>query len=151
MMTNEQEKNKALIERFPFLLPWYGRDDDGRIADDYDYETTMLDRIPSGWRVAFGEEMCEEILAALLSSGNTREDGLAALKEYYISDIKEKYGQLRWLDSGGVDEVIRKYEKLAERTCISCGKPATRLSTHWISPYCDQCGPEYERYVGIEE
>lgn len=38
---------------------------------------------------------------------------------------------------------------------ICCGKPATQITTGWISPYCDDCIPQYEgepfRTIPIEE
>ena len=36
-------------------------------------------------------------------------------------------------------EIIEKYENLSYHTCINCGKPATKISTGWICPYCDNC------------
>lgn len=60
---------------------------------------------------------------------------------------------LRWYDSGFTAhgyEIIEKYSALSARTCICCGKPATRISRGWIAPYCDECGPRNERYTPIE-
>ena len=142
--------NQELIERFPFLLPQYGRDEKGRLSPDFDFSFTELDFMPDGWRIAFGEQMCEEIKEALLASGKSKEEGLATLYEYRILEIKEKYGQLRWYDTGGADEITEKYLKISERICVECGKPATRQSTHWICPYCDDCGPIHEKYVPIK-
>lgn len=59
-----KEENKALIERFPFLLPRNRWTDE--IPDDFNYDYTELDAMPNGWRIAFGEQMCEEIAEALL-------------------------------------------------------------------------------------
>ena len=143
------QNNRKLIERFPFLLPGYGRNEDGSISSDFDYSFTELDSMPAGWRKAFGEKMCEEIKEALLSSSSTETERERALREYRILEIKEKYGQLRWYDSGSVNDIIDKYSRLSETICVRCGKPATRWSTHWISPYCDDCGPKYERYVPV--
>lgn len=30
-----------------------------------------------------------------------------------------------------------------EFTCIVCGRPATKISTGYISPYCDDCYQQY--------
>ena len=66
--------------------------------------------------------------------------------------IKEKYGSLRWYDSGGnieiMREIIPKYEEESLHTCICCGKLATKISKGWISPYCDKCigNREYTEY-----
>lgn len=154
-----KDRNRALCERFPFLIPsnrWSGM----RITEaggggyypgnpseipDYDWEYTELDAMPDGWRKAFGEQMCQEIMDELVANN--------MLDDYRILQIKEKYNRLRWYDSGFTAhgfEIIEKYSALSARTCICCGKPATRISCGWIAPYCSECGPENERYTPIE-
>ncbi len=135
-METAKEQNKKLIERYPFLTPrnrWTGK-----IPEDYDYSYTELDAMPDGWRIAFGEQMCEEIREELLKAG--------CLEKYRITQIKEKYGSLRWYDFGCTDKMIQqiipKYEKLSAYTCICCGKPATQIALGWISPFCDDCVPK---------
>ena len=146
-MDTTQEYNKQLIEKYPFLMPynvWTGK-----IDEDYDYEYTWLDDMPDGWRKAFGEQMCQEIKDALL------EEGEQILMDYRIDQIKEKYGYLCWYDSWTtkkVQDIICKYEDLSARTCISCGKPATKISRGWICPWCDDCASEkLEDYIPISE
>lgn len=88
-----------------------------------------------GWRKAFGIQMCKEIRAALLKHG------WKCLFKYRITQIKEKYGTLRWYDLNSTQEIqdiINKYEDISYRTCVVCGKPATKISTGWICPYCDE-------------
>ena len=132
---DKREYNKQLIEQYPFLMPyniWTGKP-----IEDYDYEYIWLDDMPDGWRNAFGLQMCEELKQALLEEG-----GKKLLSEYKIVQIKEKFGYLRWYDSWTtkkVQDIIHKYEDLSARTCIQCGKPATRITTGWIAPYCDEC------------
>ena len=142
------EENKALIERFPFLMP-HNRFTD-KIPEDFDYHYTELDAMPDGWRIAFGEQMCQEIKDALIE--------IDYLDKYRITQIKEKYGMLRWYDFGAsrkIYDIISKYEGISQVTCICCGKPATKITTGWISPYCDDCVPHYEgepfQTVPIEE
>lgn len=97
---------------------------------------TELDAMEKGWRKTFGIKMCKEIKTAL------KRDGW--LYKYRITQIKEKYGSLRWYDNHYTEElqtIIDKYEQLSASTCIICGKPATKTSTGWISPYCDECAP----------
>ena len=106
---------------------------------------TELDAMPSGWRKAFGLQMCEEIKQELLKT-----KGL--IFKYRITQIKEKFGGLRWYDQNTTNEIlsiIAKYEDLSYKTCISCGKPATKISKGWISPYCDDCIGSHE-YTLIE-
>lgn len=134
-MDMTKEQNRKLIERYPFLLP-HNRWTD-KVPEDYDYSYTELDAMPDGWRIAFGEQMCEEIRQELVKIGY--------LDKYRITQIKEKFGALRWYDHGCTEkmlrEIIPKYENLSAYTCIRCGKPATRITLDWICPFCDDCVP----------
>lgn len=95
---------------------------------------TELDAMDKGWRKAFGIQMCKEIKAELKKHPDL-------MKKYRIMQIKEKYGSLCWYDNYSTKEIfdiIMKYEEISARTCIVCGKPATKISTGWICPYCDE-------------
>ena len=147
-MRLSKEKNKELIERFPFLMPHNRWTDE--TPEDFDYSYTELDAMPDGWRKAFGEQMCEEIREELVR--------VDYLDKYRITQIKEKYGTLRWYDFGCTERILReiipKYVHLSARTCIRCGNSATKVSTGWVSPYCDTCADDigqYKRFVSIEE
>ena len=97
---------------------------------------TELDAMDTGWRKTFGIQMCKEIRSALLKYG------WECLFNYRIMQIKEKWGELCWYDSHApreVFDIIRKYEDISRHTCIDCGAPATKMSTGWICPYCDNC------------
>jgi len=156
-MEINREENKRLCNTYPFLIPsnrfsgkrincgekgfWPGAPDE---IPEWDYEYTELDDMPDGWRIAFGEQMCAEIKQALLDEG-----GEKLLDEYRIVQIKEKYGSLRWYDSWTterIQQIIDKYENLSMRTCIHCGRPATKISRGWISPYCDKCASPHGEY-----
>ena len=142
-----EEYNKDLLEKYPWLTPynvWTGEP-----LEDYDYEYTLADDIPRGWRIAFGDQMIEE-LDQLLKKYNLE-------KEYRITQIKEKYGGLRWYDNGFPEEGykeytdwLHKYEDLSFRTCIRCGKPAIGLTKGWIMPLCKDCMKDMP-YDPIEE
>lgn len=145
------EKNKELCRKYPFLIP-YNRWSGMLITEasnggywpgspesipEYDYSYTELDDMPEGWRIAFGEQLCDELKQELELSNQ--------MDKYRIIQIKEKYGILHWYDNSQSKkcmDIISKYVKLSERTCICCGKPATRITTTWISPYCDDCCKE---------
>lgn len=142
-----KEENRRLVEKYPFLLP-HNRWTEKK-SDSYDYSYTELDNMPQGWRQAFGEELCKEIKQELESTNN--------LDNYRITDIKEKYGLLRWYDFGGTEkmarEIIPEYVTRSKYTCIRCGIPATKISIGWISPYCDECANKishYEHFVDID-
>ena len=142
-----EEYNKDLLEKYPWLTPynvWTGEP-----LEDYDYEYTLADDIPRGWRIAFGDQMIEE-LDQLLKKYNLE-------KEYRVTQIKEKYGALRWYDNGFPEEGykeytdwLHKYEDLSFRTCIRCGKPAIGLTKGWIMPLCKDCMKDMP-YDPIEE
>ncbi len=104
---------------------------------------TELDAMDKGWRNAFGIAICKEIKKALRKAGYIR--------KYRIMQIKEKWGELCWYDSGApkeVFEIIRKYEDISRRTCIECGRPAKYVSTGWVEPYCEECLPIKIRSAG---
>lgn len=97
---------------------------------------TELDAMESGWRKAFGIQMCKEIKKELKKH--------KFLYKYRIVQIKEKFGYLHWYDGGSpkdskIYDIIRKYEQISAKTCGECGKLATKISKGWIYPYCDDC------------
>lgn len=134
MLSNEEIKsiNKKLCEEFPFLLPRNVWTD--KLDEDYAYEYTWLDQMPQGWRDNFSIDMCKEIKEALIRAD--------CLDKYRISQIKEKYGELRWYDFGApttVHDIVHKYARLSHYICINCGKNADYVTLDWISPFCKDC------------
>ena len=133
--TREQLKNWILCGKYPFLIPRY--DWSGEIVKDYDYTSTYLDDIPVGWKIAFGEMMCEEIKQELIRCNY--------LNEFRIVQAKEKFGGLRIYTNGEpvdckVQQIIDKYSTLSENICVICGKPDVPITNNgWISPYCKKC------------
>jgi hypothetical protein len=130
---DKKRENKKLIERYPFLLPWHRLT--GKHPTEFDFGFTELDAMPDGWRVAFGEDICKEIMEELVQND--------CVDTYRILQIKEKYGQLHWYSQGGTErihhEIVPKYEKMSRRICVQCGQPATLISLNWITPQCDTC------------
>ena len=129
---DDRNENRRLIEQYPFLLPWG--------TDSANFESTELDPMPTGWRIAFGEELCKEIMEEL-----TRNN---CVDSYRIIQIKEKHGVLRWYSQGGTErihrEIVPKYEKRSRRICIQCGQTATLVSLDWTAPWCDACAEELD-------
>ena len=135
---SEKEKirlNKKLIKKYPFLLPknvWTGED-----LEDYDYSWTLLDEVPKGWRITIMPIFLEDLRKELIK--------FDYLDKYYITQIKEKYGELRWYDSGypegsKVEDIVEIYCYLSGNVCIKCGKPdVPMINDSWISPYCLNC------------
>ena len=130
--------NKELCEKYPFLIPRNRWTD--AIPEDYNFEYTELDSLEDGWRTAFGEQLCEELKEALIKTN--------CLDDYRITQIKEKWGFLHWYSNTNdeIRKVISKYEKISKYTCGHCGKPATKVGTGWIYPYCDECADKLAKY-----
>jgi len=129
--------NKELCDKYPWLIPtnrWTGE----RVKD-FNYEFTELDDMPRGWRIAFGEQIIEELDEEMQTwSAAEREN-------FRITQIKEKWGHLCFYTNGESEkfrEIIGKYSVTSRVTCIYCGKPGRWISRGWISPFCDECARE---------
>ena len=115
--------NKNLIKKYLWLTPtssWSGKKitdccgpngekgfwpDEPEKHPDYDYEYTWLDDMPEGWRIAFGDQIVEEIHQELVKYNY--------VDQYSLCQIKEKYGGLRWYDNGTpVGKLSEKYEEI---------------------------------------
>ena len=131
MAADKQTENKKLIEQYPFLLPQHSVSG----THSTDFESTVLDDMPAGWRTAFGGNLCKEIMEELVQND--------CVDSYQVLQIKEKYGELRWYSQGGTErihrEIVPKYEKMSRRICIHCGRPATLVSKSWVAPWCNAC------------
>lgn len=69
-----------------------------------------------------------------------------------VTQIKEKFGGLRFYYDGGddtVDGMVRMAESWAARTCEVCGNPGTSRSGGWIRTLCDE--HEAERQAEMKE
>ena len=143
-LTAEQRKNYDLCMKYPILIPLNARDD-----GDYMYKYTELDRMPSGWRIAFGEDWVREIQEVLNKLPEEERD------EVCILDIKEKYGYLHAyfnFYNKELNKVLQKYADLSKRICVACGKPATKISWSWICPWCDDCSMKIRtKMIDIDE
>ena len=98
-----------------------------------------LNCIPEGWK-----ELAQQMVQECEAIDPT----------YTIEDLKEKFGSMRvysycksWYDDKEIEDygfaisdIENKYEILSARTCCKCGRPATKISTGWILPWCDECG-----------
>ena len=130
--------NTYLCIRFPFLK---GRDYQDKPHYPFIQWGSWYGNIPKGWRKAFGIQLCKELKDALKRCNY--------LKQYRITDVKEKFGALTIYDCGApmrdVHDIINKYEYISARTCIECGRPAKYFTTGWFSPYCEDCIDDYRK------
>jgi hypothetical protein len=61
------------------------------------------------------------------------------------TQVKEKYGTLRFYYTGGddyVDGVVALAEYMSGVTCETCGAPGTTRGTGWVRTLCDQHADE---------
>ncbi len=136
------EYNKKLVEDYPFLMP-YNRFTGEPVGD---YEFTELDSMPNGWRLAFGDRMLHEIKEELIKENY--------LDNYRVTQIKEKWGELRWYDNGcskELSDILDKYTLLSRYTCIDCGNKADYISKGWVAPLCNTCTHDLMRNKNIPE
>lgn len=140
--------NKKLLKQYPWLQP-RNRFTDELIPNDDNH--TELDEMPEGWRIAFADEMCKEIHEVLLKTNS--------VDSYRVLQVKEKYGKLCWYHTFAPDElepIINKYEEISKKTCIICGRPATKIHKNWIGPLCDECVKKAlknleKQFISLEE
>lgn len=141
----DRVNNFRLIFKYPFIYPrnvWNGK------KNSHFFGFTILDFIPRGWRKAFGLQLCEDIRKALEVMPKDERN------TFWIYSIKEKWGSIRidcsWYIKE-IEDVISKYEKLSEVTCINCGKPAEYLTCGYILPYCKDCVPKKNKKRKIKK
>ena len=69
-------------------------------------------------------------------------------KKVVVSQVKEKFGTLRFYIYGGNDEVhdlIYKAEIKSETTCEQCGKRGKLRGKGWLVTLCDKHWKEYKK------
>ena len=96
---------------------------------------TELDAMEPGWRKAFGIQMCKEIKKELKKYN--------FLHKYRITQIKEKFGELRWYDSGipkdsKILDIIEKYSEISYKTSIQHCPHAVKQSHRYGRMACQQ-------------
>ena len=137
----EIKKNKKLIKEFPFLFP--SRHSSGKPIKNYDYTWTELINLECGWIKSFGIEMCQRLKENLLKADY--------LYKYQITQIKEKYGTLRWYDNGVPDSIAEEHERIIEYyedksklVCTYCGKETKYITVNgWTNYVCEDCFNDY--------
>ncbi len=94
--------------------------------------------------IAFGFEVSKYWLPILAKgfddiSAIVKEQGL---KDFRITQVKEKFGGLRiycMYYTDEIDEVIDRMEAEVETVCESCGKPGELRTEGWMVVRCDEC------------
>ena len=126
------EKNKELIERYPFLLPRNVFTD--KVDEDYDFSYIRgIGEIPAGWNKLF-LQMCEDLRKQLVKDGE--------LDSFRFTQIKEKYNRMELYNCGCSTKAYRildKYTNMSQYVCTVCGKPATKETHGYVASFCDKC------------
>lgn len=89
--------------------------------------------IPRGWLKLVYElsSKIEEIIEC---------QGRAGYDHCYASQVKEKYGTLRFYMATETDEIsklIEEYENISAHTCEICGEPGKLYDNGWCHTYCE--------------
>ena len=73
---------------------------------------------------------------------NLIEELIAVGWDKQITQVKEKFGSLRFYTGGLTDEqreIVRRYENLSTETCEKCGAKGKIESNHgWLSCVCEE-------------
>ncbi|HEX8586144.1 MAG TPA: hypothetical protein VF680_17260 [Allosphingosinicella sp.] len=59
----------------------------------------------------------------------------------HITQVKEKFGGLRFYTNGLTQEqrlIVDKYEELSYHTCEECGEPGKVRNDGWVTVLCDK-------------
>ena len=92
------------------------------------------------------EALCSNI-QHYLNWINMNHEKHPVVEQVVVTQIKEKFGGLRFYYDGGDDRVIgmvRMAESWADAVCEDCGAPATKKTRGWIRNVCDKHFEERE-------
>ena len=120
------EQNRYLIEQYPWLCSY-------EISKDCDYNGTLLDILPSGWRDLI-LDLCAKLKELL--------DKYDLADKYRVAEAKEKWFMLRWYDyladgsemPQDIVDLVMRYEEQSQYVCMFCG--SDKSST---KPCCTSC------------
>lgn len=128
------EKDKQLCEKYPELFR--DRNDKGS-------------REPIAWGIEC-DDGWYDLISVLCNciqnemnnfTTNKPQDEVEALA-IKVTQIKEKFGGLRFYTTGGNDRVhgmITMAESMSYKICEVCGQPGNTRNTGWIKVMCDPC------------
>lgn len=134
------------------------------------HDRSMLGGMPDGWAFAFGVELCEDVRTILIAMEPDGISDTEQLLTYRVSQVKEKFGELRWYAGGGlvredlgsangrrhdgiarqtIDGIVELYSHVSGRCCATCGTfDDVRLTRGWVCPICRSCWEgEHEKLI----
>ena len=133
MVTERTNKNweLELVEKYPKIFKDYGAD--VRVSN-----ICFGMECRSGWGTLI-DVLCQKIQHRIGSVGHDDKEALQVV----ASQIKEKFGGLRFYYSGGDDTIegmVQMAESLSYKICERCGASGKTISTNgWYSTRCKRC------------
>lgn len=141
---SQLERNKKLIEEYPFLQPRNVWTD--KISEDYDYSYVLgVDDIPKGWERLF-LQMCKDLKKQLIKDNY--------LDKFRFTQIKEKYNTLRLYNNGCSEKahrILDKYEYMSRYICTICGNIAEYETQNYRASFCRNCWKDWIRREPCED
>ena len=104
-------------------------------------------RAPNDWDFKNAEEVFKDVKKQTRTVPQ-------ACSQVVVSQVKEKFGTLRFYYSGGddtVDGMVRMAESMSALTCEECGVPGVSRHGGWIRTLCDEHAKADGRYLPAEE
>ena len=143
-----EEKNKYLNEKYVDLIR------------KFEYKGNLMPfwfECGDGWFTLI-DELCSDIKNAVENDKKSleykKERGETVTEEDYeaiqvtISQVKEKFGGLRFYVYGGSDYVrgmIDFAESMSYKICEDCGNPGKLSQEGWWRTLCEPCRKEYDK------
>jgi len=110
------------------------------VGDNYPYPMFGIE-CGNGW-YGLLDDLCFDIDRVL--TGNPELE-----KNFYVAQIKEKFGGLRFYVYGADDEIMNRInnaEKKSFTICEDCGKKGKEITIRgWIMTLCDACKEKIEK------
>lgn len=103
-----------------------------------------------GWEkiIRSAAEKIEPIIVKMMDDAIKAKDEEALDYIPTTSQVKEKYGTLRWYmtcSTDEIDEIINEAEKKSETTCEQCGKKGKLRGDSWVYTACNDCHKKREK------
>ena len=131
-----EEHTRQLLEEFPELWKYAGNLHVSLMGFGFE--------CGNGWFPLL-HKLCKNIIEALKSEGNEFREG------FYVIQIKEKFGGLRYYTSYGSKEIfglINEAEDLSLKTCEVCGvEGKLMVRGRWYKTVC----PRHAEELGYRE
>lgn len=118
------------------------------LMDDYDWIDETICGLDTGWAIAFGAELINDMEIAKKNTyiPPDENDGAGNYlfdSKFKLVQIKQKYGSLRFYADGmtnAMSAVAFVYETISYHACIKCGNIQNiAITDGWIQPICRQC------------